>query len=70
MSFVADQIPYLKWIPEILGASVQNERVKPSKILSRTRFLQVQDLELNALSGVFSKYTLFQRNTSQGEWSF
>jgi len=53
ISFVADQIPYLKWIPVRQWASVENERVRAQKLLSREGFLQVQDWELNALFGSF-----------------
>lgn len=34
-------------------ASVENERVRAQKLLSREGFLQVQDWELNALFGSF-----------------
>ena len=62
VSFVADMVPYLKSIPDAEEASLENERLRASKILPRKEFLQVRDQELTALHTFLGdKFFNFQR---------
>lgn len=52
-TFVAEEVEYLKTLPEIKEACVENERLRASQIRSRKEFLLARDSELTSLVAFF-----------------
>ena len=53
-TFVAEEVEYLKTLPEIKEAWVENERLRDSQIGSRKEFLLARDSELTSLVAFFN----------------